>query len=191
MSSFPIDLWITQLPDARFTDPAECRMRATRFERTVRLRNVIEYAAGGLALVLFAGLFAAALSRGEVLIAAAGALCAVCVGVVLWQLHARGSLNPVRPEQSCLDHLRGQYRRQYDALRSVPQWYLGPPTLGLGALYAAITVRAADSIGWASALEGMAWPVLATLGGFGGIAALNLWAARAIRQRLEALEGLD
>lgn len=191
MNSSPIDLWITQLPDARFTDPAQCRERAARLARTVRLRNILEYAAGGLALVLFAGLSAGALVKQEGLIAAAGALCAVCVAVVLWQLHARASLNPPRPEQSCLDHLRGQYHRQYTALRSVPQWYLGPPALGLGALYAAIAARVADTLGWAHTLEGMAWPILATLGVFAAIAALNLWAARSLRQHLDALDRLD
>ncbi|MEE4154208.1 MAG: hypothetical protein V2I27_08615 [Erythrobacter sp.] len=190
MSTFPLPEWASDPGPAAFTDPALIEARATRFARTIRRRNIVEYAAGGLVLVVFtiAAFFAA--SVGEWLIGAACSLVALGDGVMMWQLHARASLAPPSPEQSCRDHLRAQYMRQYEALRTVPVWYLAPLVPGGVAFYVAVTARVADVIGWRAALEDV-WPIaLASFGLLAAIALANWLAARALRKQIERLDEL-
>lgn len=191
MSNFPIPEWSAQVDDAQFTDPAAVQNRTQHFERTIRRRNRLENAAGFVCLVVFAAFGLGALSRGEFLIAVADALCVIGVLVVTWQLRRRANLLPMRPEAPCLDHLRAQYERQYRALRSVPKWYLGPLIPGIAAFYAAVTVRVAQSAGWARALEGLWLPLGFTVAVFVAIAFANWLAARALKRRIDQIDALD
>ncbi len=191
MSQFPIPQWAAAVDDAQFTDPALIETRAAQFERTIKRRNVLEYAAGGLALVLFGALAIGALAIGEYLFAAAGALCIGSILVVLWQLNARGSYRPAPPEATCLEHLRAQYKRQYEALRSVPVWYLGPFAIGLTGFYGAFAYRFAQVGGWEKALEGVWLPMLGTAAFFLAVWALNAFAARALKQRIQQLDRIS
>ncbi|MEL6738479.1 MAG: hypothetical protein AAFO28_06095, partial [Pseudomonadota bacterium] len=159
MTRLPIPDWAAEIDTAEFTDPALLKSRAAKFERTIKRRNILEYAAGGLAAVLFGAFAFGAAIYGEYVFSAAAVLCVGSILVVLWQLAKRGSFHSALPEQSCLDHLRTQYERQYEALRSVPLWYLGPIGLGLTGFYAAFAFRFAQVGGWHKALEGVAQPV--------------------------------
>ena len=190
MTNFPIPEWATQVDNAQFTDPALVQTRAAKFERTIKRRNILEYAAGALAATLFGAQAIGAALIGEYLFAAAGALCALSVLVVLWQLHKRGSYRPAPPEASCLDHLRAQYQRQYEALRSVPRWYLGPITLGLLGFYATTAYKAAQTIGWTKAIEGIGQPVLYTALFCVAVGALNLFAARGLKRQIDQIDAL-
>lgn len=190
MSHFPIPEWAAQVDDAQFTDPALVQTRAAKFERTIKRRNILEYAAGALAATLFGAQAIGAAAIGETLLAAAGALCALCVLVVLWQLHQRASYRAAPPEASCLEHLRAQYQRQYEALRSVPRWYLGPLALGLLGTYAAMAYTSAQMNGWDKAIEGIGQPVLYTAAFFVAVGALNLFAARGLKRQIDQIDAL-
>jgi hypothetical protein len=190
MNPFPIPDWAEEVDDAQFTDPALIQTRAAKFERTIRRRNVLEYAAGALAGALLALFSLGAALTGEFLIAAASALCAIGLGIILWQLDARASVLPARPEAACLDHLRRQYERQYQALVTVPKWYLAPLLPGILAFYGAVTLRVAQAAGWSAALDGMWWPLGASFGVFGAIALANWWAARALKRQIERIDAL-
>lgn len=190
MSHFPIPEWAAQVDNAQFTDPALVQSRAARFERTIKRRNIIEYAAGALAAALFGAFAVGAAAMGEYLFAAAGALCIACVAVVLWQLNARGSYRPSPPEASCLEHLRAQYQRQYEALRSVPRWYLGPLAFALLGFYAAFAYRFAQVGGWEKAFEGLWQPVALTAAFFVFVGALNLFAARGLKRQIDQIDAL-
>lgn len=191
MTKPPFPLWTEEAQGAAFTDPAEIAHRAGAFERTIRRRNLIEYAAGGIVLVPAAIAAIAALWTGEYAFALSlGALAAGTV-VVLRNLARRAGNLEQRPEEPCLDHLKRQYRRQYEALRTVPAWYVGPFVPGIMLLYGTVTWKTAEALGWRAAVEGMAVPVFATLAVGIAVVALNRWAARRIKRKLDALGTLD
>ena len=190
MSRFPIPEWAADIDDAQFTDPAKVKTRAVKFERTIKRRNFIEYAAGALSFVLFGGLAIASAYKGEFFFAAPAALCVICVGVVLWQLNKRGSYQPSPPEETCLTHLRGQYERQYEALRTVPLWYLGPLALGIFSFYAAMIVQFTQLGGFAKALEGTWQPILGTAAFFGFVWWLNWFSAGKLKKQIDQIDAL-
>lgn len=190
MSNFPIPEWATSVEDAQFTDPAQVQTRAAKFERTIKRRNFIEYAAGAFCIISFGGLAYGSLQMTEYLIAGAYALCIACVVFVLWQLRARGSHRPLRPEESCLDHLRDQYLRQYNALRTVPQWYLGPLTLGVITVYTTMIIKFSQMGGLAKALEGIWQPLLGTAAFFGFVWWLNWFAAQKLKRQIDQIDTL-
>lgn len=190
MTTPPLPEWCDAAPDAAFTAPVDCSRRADRFARIVRIRNMIEYAAGALVLVLFASASIGAGVKGEWLIALSLALVVAGTLVVLRGLYVRaGSLERL-PEEPCLAHLRRQYARQYGALRAVPVWYIGPLIPGCVLLYVAVAAGVAEVAGWRDALSGIAGPAAITFGIFAGIALLNLIGARGIKRKLDALDAL-
>ena len=191
MTRPPFPQWTAAADDAAFTDPARIAARAGRFERTIRRRNLIEYAAGGIVLVPAALAALAAAWIGEYAFALALGLLAAGIVIVLRNLETRAGNLERRQEEPCIEHLRRQYRRQYEALRSVPAWYIGPFVPGLVLLYGTVTWKSAEALGWRAAIEGMAVPVFATIGAVIAVVALNRWAARRIRARLDALDQLE
>lgn len=191
MSQFPIPEWAVAVDDAQFTDPALVKTRAAKFERTIKCRNFIEYAAALLCVIMFGALCAFGIMKGELVFSAGGALCTACTMVVAWQLHKRGSYEPQRPEESCLEHLRAQYQRQYDALRTVPLWYLGPLAVGVFGFYAIMIVQFTIVGDFAKAMEGTWQPILATAAFFGFVWWLNWFAAGKLKKQIEQIDALD
>jgi len=191
MTRPPFPLWTDTAQDAAFTDPTEAEQRAGAFERTVRRRNMIEYAAGALVFVLFFASAVGAVWIGEWAIAGSFALILGGVVVVIRNLARRAGNLERRPEDPCLVHLRRQYARQYAALRSVGTWYLAPLLPGLILFYAVVAWKVSLVAGWGEALSGLAVPFGATIAVFAAILAANLWAARGLKQRLDALEDLE
>lgn len=190
MSLPPFPAWQNAASEASFSDPAACAARASKFERTIRRRNLIEYAAGALVIVLFAASSAGATFRGEWLIALSMALTVVGAGFVMWGLHRRASNLDRRPEDPCVLHLRRQYERQFEALRDVPKWYLGPLVPGMALFYISVTLGTAEVTGWAAAMDGILWPVAATVGLFGAIALANWIAARSLKKKIDEIDAL-
>ena len=190
MTTPPLPQWCDTAPDAAFIAPAECSRRADRFARRIRVRNGIEYAAGVLVIVLFGGSSLGAAGRGEWLIALSLALIVGGTLVILRNLHRRGSNVERLPEEPCLAHLRRQYARQYEALRTVPLWYVGPLLPGCVLLYAGVAAGVAEVAGWRAALSGIVQPAAITFGIFAAIAWLNLFVARGLKRRLDALDAL-
>lgn len=190
MTKPPLAEWCEAAPDAVFTAPSECSRLAGRFARRIRIRNGIEYAAGVLVIAMFGSAAIGAGTRGEWLIAAALALIVGGTLVILRSLHRRASNIERLPEEPCLAHLRRQYTRQYEALRAVPAWYIGPLVPGCALLYGAVAANVAEVAGWRSALSGIAEPVGITFGIFAVIALLNLVVARGLKRRLDALDAL-
>lgn len=190
MSTPPLAIWLSDDEPASFSDPADCKRRAARFEKTIRRRNWLEYAVGVVALVCFAASSVGAFAKGEPLIGAASALSVLGIAVVLVQLHRRASLLPPKPEAPCLDHIAAQYHRQYKALRAVPIWYLGPLVPGMAAFYAAVGYEVAQAVGWRTALEGLFYPAIITVTLFAAIALANWLAARSLKRKLDAISAL-
>ena len=190
MTTPPLPRWCDTAPDAAFTAPAECSRQADRFARRIRIRNGIEYAAGALVIALFGSSAVGAAVKGEWLIAAALALIVGGTLVILRNLHRRASNVERLPEEPCLVHLRRQYARQYAALRAVPAWYVGPLIPGCTLLYLGVAAGVAENAGWRTALTGIAQPAAITFGIFAVIALLNLFGARGLKRKLDALDRL-
>ena len=190
MTTPPLKQWCEAAPDAAFIAPADCSRRANRFARNIRIRNAIEYAAGGLVLVLFGSSSIGAAIKGEWLIALSLALVVGGTLVILRNLYRRASNLERQPEEPCLAHLRRQYAQQYAALRAVPSWYIGPLIPGCALLYIAVAAGVAEVAGWPNALSGIAGPAAVTFGIFAAIALLNLLSARGLKRKLDALDAL-
>ena len=190
MSPSPLPLWTAAASDAAFTAPEACVARASAFERRIARRNRRERIAGLIQLPFWGGLGGFFLWEGEWLIGLALLLCGAGVLVVLRNLARRASNLAPQPEEPCLTHLERQYRRQYDALQSVPLWYVGPLVPGTLAVFAAVTAGVAESKGWIAALEGALWPVTLTFGLFAVVILLNRAGARSIAADLARLKTL-
>lgn len=190
MSIPPTALWQSTGTDATFSDPSDCDRRATKFERQIARRNLIEYAAGAIVILLFGSLAIGALVAGEWLIASAGFLTIAGTALVVWSLHRRASNLDRRPEDACIVHLRRQYHHQYEALSAVPRWYVGPLLPGMALFYFAVGKRVADSIGWTEALRSMLSPAAITLGILVTVVLANHIAARILKRRIEDFDNL-
>jgi peptidoglycan/LPS O-acetylase OafA/YrhL len=119
--------WLSQSVEQTQMTAIDLAAAATRFERKVRRRNLIEYAAGAVLIPLMVA--AALFGHFGWMMRTAAAMSLVGVIFVLWQLHRRGS--PGRAPsggsaESLLAFQRAELVRQRDALRSVPLWYLLP-----------------------------------------------------------------
>lgn len=160
--------------------------RASRFERRIRRRNAIEYAAIALVVAVF-GAFA---------ILAPAALPAMRIGAVLmvigalyvaWQLHRRASARPLPPGLPLVEHLRRELVRQRDAVTSVAGWYLAPFVPGMLLILLGPLIdggpRALAALGWEQV------PALAFPPAF----FLFIWwlNRRAARQLQAAIDDLD
>ena len=190
MTTPPFPGWQDTASEARFSDPAQFARSTDRLTRNVRIRNAIEYIAGGLVIVLFGASAVDAMIKGEWLIAVSLALVVAGTLMILWNLRKRAS-NLVRlPEEPCLAHLRRQYAHQYAALRAVPVWYIGPLVPGVALLYLAIGTRVAERTDFVTSIEGLLGPAAITFGIFGMIIAANLLAARALKRKIAELDAL-
>lgn len=190
MSPSPFPLWTAAADDAAFSAPEACAARASAFERKIVRRNRLERIAGLIQLPFWGGLAGFFLWEREWLVGLAMLLCGTGVLMVLRNLARRASTLPPQPEEPCLAHLERQYRRQLDALKSVPAWYIGPLVPGVLALFAAVTAGVAQSKGWIAAVEGALWPFTITFGLFAIVILLNRVAARAIAADLARLKTL-
>jgi hypothetical protein len=190
MSNSPFSLWAAAASDATFTDPVACAARANAFERRIARRNRLERIAGWGQLPVWGGMAAFFLWAGEWLTGLSLLLCGAGVLMVLRNLARRADNLPARPEEPCLAHLERQYSQQLKALRSVPQWYVGPLVPGTLAFFAAVTARVAETRGWQAALEGIAVPFGATFGLFIVVIAINRFAARSFAADLARLDRL-
>ena len=190
MTTPPIPGWQDAAIEARFSDPAHFARTTDRLTSNVRIRNAVEYIAGAFVIILFGGSAIVAMIKSEWLIGLSLALVVAGTLVILWNLRKRAS-NLVRlPEEPCLAHLRRQYAHQYAALNAVPKWYIGPLVPGVALFYLAVTIRVAERMGIANALEGMAVPAAITFGLFAFVAAVNWIAARALKRKINQLDAL-
>jgi hypothetical protein len=180
MPNDPKSLWKEQAVTLATYSPDELRARLNRQQRTVRMRNLVEYVAGLLVIVFFAFL---GIGEENELVRAGAILVVLGTAVVLWQLHRRASAAPVPAEGDLMAFQRQQLVRQHAALKSVPLWYLGPFAPGLGLLTFARfrDVTPADAAG---PIFGVVWIVAV----FAGVWLLNHVAARRLARQIETLD---
>lgn len=180
MAADPKTIWRNQETQPVSLTLTEIRMKSEGYERRIRRRNAIEYAASAVVVVLF-GAYAFLLpgllvKLGSVLVIA-GTL------VVVWQLHRRASVEQTSASD-CTSHLRGLLERQRDALRSVALWYLGPLVPGMAVLLVGLYIRAMP-------VPQARLRVLIVAGicvfVFAGVWLLNRWGAKRLQKQIDAL----
>ena len=171
--------------------PEQIRSVATKFQRRIRVRNFIEYAAGFIVVPAFAW---QTLNGPNPLYKVGAAMTVIGALVCLWQLHVRGGARraPELSAVSLTDFHRSELVRQRDALGSVWLWYLGPFIPGLATcvtsfwLYPPVhntlspAERQANLIGFTAV-------VVAVLV---GIFAVNRLGARRLQREIDKLDAL-
>jgi hypothetical protein len=180
MPNDPKSLWKDQPVTVAAYSPEDFRRRLDKQQKTLRMRNLVEYAAGVVVIAFFGFL---AMGQADDLTRAGAVLVMLGTLVVLWQLHRRASAAPVPAVGDLVAFQRQQLVRQHAALKSVPLWYLAPFAPGMGLLiFARFRDIPANEI-WAASL-GTAW-VVAT---FVGVWLLNHFAARKLARQIENLD---
>ncbi len=159
--------------------------RARRFDVAIRVRNLLEYAAGGFVAVTFAFYFL--VFSGPVMRTGC-VLVILGTAAVMVQLRRRGSplrRLPASFTESCVAFHRAELVRQRDALRSVWVWYLMPMVPGLAVFMGGtlLEMPATRASGW--------WAIPLVAGVFAAVAWANHVGARRLQNRIEALDRLS
>ena len=190
MSLPPIPSWSDQASGASFSEPAECAARVGKFERRIRIRNGMEYAAAVLGTILFGVTAFGAFDKGEMMIGLSCLAIIVGVFVAMLNLKRRGGNLDRRPEDNCAAHLRRQYSHQHQLLRDVPVWYIGPFIPGLVLFYLTITARVAERVGWADAMIGILQPAAISFGIMALVMLANWFGARHLQKKIDEIDAL-
>ena len=178
----PRNLWQDQELEKVTITVEEVRLRAARFERRIRWRNLREYAAGATVVAFFT----TQLWRAHGWRLAPAVLMIVGTIYVMFQLSRRGA-RPVPANAgmaASLEFHRLELERQRDALRSVWLWYLLPFVPGL---VTAMAVTANDR-GIDARLIGSGI-VFALI--FVGVWGLNEWAARKLDHKIQEVKAME
>lgn len=181
-------IWRADSGPGTFTNPEDLMHRSTAFERTIRRRNIVEYAAGALIVLLATPAAVLFVTMGEPWLAISLGLTAAGAAIVMWNLHRRASAQKRRPEEDCRNHLVAQHRRQAEALRKVPLWYIGPLLPGVLGVYATVASKAVGQVDTWEIVTEIGRPLGITLAFFGFVIWLNLRAARKLERQVEELE---
>ena len=131
-------VWQSQPTEGVHMSIAEIQTKASKFQTTIRWRNLREYAAAAL-VVLFFGY--RMLGTADPLVRAGMALIIAGTCYLTWQLHRKGSESQLPKDaglSSFIDFQRSQLVRQRDMLLSLWSWYLGPLLPGMVLMIVAI-----------------------------------------------------
>ncbi|RDV06483.1 hypothetical protein DXH95_03405 [Sphingorhabdus pulchriflava] len=155
--------------------------RAEQFSNTIGKRNMREYVAGFLVILIF-GIYA--LTLPSMLLKAGSLLTCAAAALVMWQLHMRTS----RPQsadatESVIDHYRQRLATERDALASVGWWYVAPFVPGF-LLFSFGEMKEQDEVTMLSLLLQLGFPVIV----FTGILLLNLRGARRLQRKIDAID---
>lgn len=183
MSLDPKTLWKEQDVSVSSLSPSDLEARFTAQRAALGRRNRTEYVAGAIVIVVF--LAYAALLPGAV-VKAGSLLTAAGAGFVIWQLKRRAGLPPLADDLPARDLVGFQVeelRRQRDALRSVPLWYLAPLLPGFVTFFTGVYLqRAGDPV------TGLGLPLLGIVLLFLAVWWLNHRAARTLERQIRDLE---
>jgi hypothetical protein len=149
----------------------EIRLKARQFEKRIRRRNLREYIAGGVVIVVFT-IYLFVFKNPTARLGCALTLAGTCF--VMWQIYRRGTPGTLPADltlTACLEFRRRELVRQRDLLRSVWLWYIGPFVPGFIVFGAGVRPRHGPASWW------NALPFLSILG-------MVLWANYRAAERL-------
>lgn len=183
----PKTIWKEQKMTPQVLSPSQLETRHHGLENRIRLRNWLEYFAGGVVfmgalllggwmLIDDANLFRTGLGIGTLLLGA-GALF-VCV-----QLRQRtGRPVTIDGRDSTLTRYRAELMRQRDALRSIFGWYIAPFLPGFLLIYGSVFLDPEVDRLW------VAIPAAVTVAFLAWVLHVNRRAADCIDAELQALD---
>lgn len=182
------NLWQNQPQEDFNMSIEDIRLKASKFQGTVSMRNARELVVGALLVIFFAGfawLAPSPLGKAAELLSAAG------VAFVMWQLIRQARAATI--DEVCLvtdwaQFHRTELVRQRDALRGVWLWYLAPLVPG-GVLHwiaASQADLAKGNLVAALATTGIGIFVMVLV--FGGVLWLNLKAAKGIQAEIDKID---
>jgi amino acid transporter len=166
----------------------EVRKGADKFYRYIKWRNIVEYVACVVAVVVFTIYF---FTMPHILHKIGSALLVAASIYAPWQLHRRASA--VAPETAgampIYDFLRGQLVRQRDALKTILGWYVLPFVPGMVLFIAGNgldpEVEAAGPPIW------VRWAAIAGIFSvFGFVWWINQLGARRLQKRIDEIDAL-
>ncbi len=194
----PRTLWQRQAVETKSFSLEEIRRKATRFQRTIRFRNLRESAAAVVVLVVFTSY---AWDANTWLSKAGPALVIVGTLVILFQLHTRGASAAVpggaaergatvetNVAENCLQFHRCELERQRALLLTVWRWYLGPLVPGILVMFIEPFL-----VAWANGgLSLFVWTLsaLVTVLVFLGVWRLNVIGANDLQRQVDALDAI-
>lgn len=182
-------LWAGQTTEDFALTPEELRRKALGFQKTIRRRNMMEYAAAALVVAVFGGV---AVLIPEPVVRAGCAMIVVGALYVCWKLHglarAAGAAELDAAQDLTAFH-KGELMRQRAALDTVGRWYLLPFVPGIVVFLGGVTFTPANPAPLAAKLVvfGLAAGICAAV--FGAVWWLNARAAKGLDAEIEGLEG--
>lgn len=182
MANDPKGLWKEQPVSVTTYSPDQLRARLRKQHGAFRLRNLVEYVAGGLVILGFGSYL---LLPFSLLIKVSCVVLIASTLYVMRQLHQRASAARPPAEGDLASFHREQLMRQHEALSTVWRWYLLPfvPGMTLMLIAQALVLPTGR---WLFAAVGCGL-ILAV---FGLIWALNHHAAREIARQIDELDRL-
>lgn len=181
------NIWREQPVEVLEMSIEELRTRAGKFRSTIRWRNLREYAAGLVVAAAFSPLL---FSGGNAIVRVGAGLIILGSVYAAYRLHRSGSARPVPSRlglASCIEFHRSELARQYDLLRGVWKWYLGPLIPGLAVFLAGDAAVSPTPLG-AVAVFALGGTVAGLV--FFWIGRMNARAALGLRREIEALDTL-
>jgi hypothetical protein len=173
-------LWREQRGEDGPMSLEEIKVRAKKLGRIIRMRNLLEY--GAAAVVVLVILRRMAIATDPLLMRIGGWLILAAVGFVVYYMHTRGWVPTPATDGISVAYYRAELVRQRDLLRSVWWWYLLPFVPGF--LLVTIGRVAAEPERAPRAAVGAMIGLGITL----GIGLLNDRAAKKIQRDIDALD---
>lgn len=182
------DLWAGQ-ETGEFSMPLEeIRRKARGFQKTIRWRNIREYAASALVIGIFGWM---AVLIPEPVVKAGCILTVLGALYVCWKLHtmarAAGAAE-MDAAESLADFHRKELLRQRAALASVWRWYLLPFVPGMAVFLLGVSLSPDNPAPLSVKLGVLAFAVAIEVAVFGAIWWLNSQAAKALDKEIAALD---
>jgi hypothetical protein len=185
------DVWQSQAGEPIKMSSAELRQRSQKLNKKVVRRNIREYLAAAVVVVLFGYYF----WRSPDLLLRLGSFLTIAGALYYgYQLHARGSARIMPPEmarETCLEFHRKELERQRDLVRTVWSWAILPIVPGViifmlgGALGGAIP----GHVGHTLAIFGIRLAIV--FGVFFTVWKLNQRAAKRLQVKIDTLTALQ
>jgi Flp pilus assembly protein TadB len=184
------NVWRKQHTEDTVMTLANIHERAQKFQTQVRRRNVREYIAVLVVVLVFGFYFW--IFPGWMM-KTGSALSIVAALFVAWQLHRRGAAQALTANSGMplVDFHRAELMRQRDLAKSVGVWYLAPFVPGCVLLvlgrYFQFHVPG-RTLTWDHQIILMAAAVVALI--FGIVWLLNAWGAERLQRRIDQLDNL-
>lgn len=182
------DLWAGQQTGEFSVPLEEIRRKARGFQKTIRWRNIREYAASVLVIGIFGWM---ALIIPEPVVKAGCILTVLGALYVCWKLHTMAraaNADEMNAAESLADFHRKELLRQRAALASVWRWYLLPFVPGALVFVLGVSLSPDNPAPLMTKLGVLAFAVAIEAAVFVAVWWLNAQAVKALDKEIAALE---